>query len=1225
MKESHKSSKKLIFPILAVILFLQSYSIFANDGKVVIKNDLPNLSYDHELLLEILEAIPMSAQGKKQAALYLEIIRQQEKMIKEYQLKKNLVSFYPAIRSAIFEIKNTAKHLFDLTKHYHPVLPTTLKDLILKPTYSLEKELIKRLEMSSEDREALNNKTKRLYAQQSYIARKNSLKDHLAKIKALLTKPGKPGPVCYVSYAWPSPENKEEYWVQPFLSILYNHLTAAGIRMVMDIRDNEPGASIYQFMQKYYEGNHVLLIGTESLLQKHYSPVLHAVKTELNIISRKAEEDSKTYNHSRLCPLLLSGTIRSSFPEIYDKYSTVRDAREGGYMAMLRGLVDWTYKQQICPVGEDKSTYEKIWKDLEVEHLKVLQELDTEKEISIGYHRQSLQNLKEDTQFQAVQAQEQAKHSSAVGAKIIGVLMESQGLDIKQLYSEYGEQYQRPSITPDFVERQVLWKKIVTHFNKADQQILTLSAHGLGGMGKTELARYYYLNPLRPYVIRAWFNAENKKQLYAQYVELAKLHGIEYSKEMPIEEQARSVKSWLDRQKDCLLVYDNVPDAKQLEGLLPEQGKHHILITSRNEVDWPMHQKLDIDVMEQEEAIALICRITDCSKIHPRLPELVNTLGYLPLALAQAGAYIAEKQTSIEDYLELYRKYQSILMSDETLARNPKHEPVWVTFNMNFEALGKDCPSALTILKQVSWLDASVVPELLLKTMLSDTKTGSADLLWAEVKRYIGHYSLMRVDSNKHTLSMHRFLQDILRSKQGKVERKKILNQIALSIKSIYGSYENSEIVDVDINIAKLALPHIAITISHLKKYSNKIELNNFKLKSILAVFYEKLGKYQDSLKYYRKVLKIKKRLYIENHLDTGKSLNRVGMVYKELGQFEKALKYSKKALKIVQNLYSGDNLEIANFLNNLGMVYDESGQPQEALKYFQQALEMRQALYIGNHLDIASSLNNIGDVYCYLSQYKEALKYLKQALTMFQALNFDNHAYAVHSLNNLGKVYLQLGQYEEALKYCKTVLKTRKAQYSGNHPDIADSIFNLGIIYTRLGQYKKALNYSEKGLKMSQDLYSENHPAILAFLHNIGSVYEALGKHPEALKYYHQVLEMAQFVYSYNNPATAHILNSVGIAYKNLNQYEKALEYSEQSVRIMKNLNIENHPSIAISFHTLGDIYKDLGKYKMGLNYYQQSLKMRERLYADNPSHPDIRRVKEDIKKLEKELRSIK
>jgi len=118
--------------------------------------------------------------------------------------------------------------------------------------------------------------------------------------------------------------------------------------MIMDIRSNKPGQDISRFMRKYKDSNHIILIGTESLLQKHASHKAHAVKTELSIINERFEQDMEQLGESRIYPLLISGTHKSSFPEIYDKYRTVRESREMmGYTLLLKNLIEWLYSLKI--------------------------------------------------------------------------------------------------------------------------------------------------------------------------------------------------------------------------------------------------------------------------------------------------------------------------------------------------------------------------------------------------------------------------------------------------------------------------------------------------------------------------------------------------------------------------------------------------------------------------------------------------------------------------------------------------------------------------------------------------------------------------------------------------------------------------------------------------------------------------------------------------------------
>ena len=1180
-----------------------------------IKNNLPVITYNYEKKLSVLNKIPMEETVKREAVLYLETIRGKVQEIESYQGEEDPEVHYSDMQGCVLLIDNTIEELYKLTEHYHDTLPNTLKRLIVASLATFKADLRERSIMTVKDKEELQFKTNRLCAEQSYIAREGLLENHLFNIRTLLTKPGNPSPCCYISYAWPSLENKEtEYFVQPFLTTLYNHLTAAGVRMVMDIRDNKPGASIYEFMGRYRDGNPIILVGTESLLQKHYSPVLHAVKTELSIINRRHGEDQKVYGNSRIYPMLLSGNMHTSFPEVYDKNSTVKDAREQRYVLLIKNLLDWLYKNLLSKVQEG---YNKLWQEVESKYPELYKPLEVnkvKKELSLGYHHKRLDQLKEESQYKAVQAQEQTKHSDAVGAKMVGVLMESQGLNPKGLYAAFGKQYQRPSITLDFIEREKLWDKMVTHFNfnNPDQQILTLSAQGLGGMGKTELARHYYLNPPNPYTLRAWFNAENKDQLYAEYVELGKSYGIDFSEKAPIQEQAMHIKRWLERQKDCLLVYDNALGSKELEGVLPEEGKHHILITSRNSVGWPAHQQLEVDVMEEGEAIDLICKITGCKKDTPGIKDLVNILQYMPLALAQAGAYMAEKKTSIRKYLDRYSKYKAELLGNENLSKSPKHAAVWVTFNMNFKALKKKCPSALTTLKQASWLAASVIPEILLESMIEGSKDEHLDLLWDDVKGYISRYSLMRIDAQEEKLSMHRLVQDILRSQQQKAESKNMLEQIAVSIKDVYPKNDKTR---GDIALVKLLLSHMEILLFHLKPFFNERECADFNLKYYLGDTYYTLGNYIKAEEHFLTNLLVQQTIDEVNHSEVATSLSSIGNVYESLGKHQKALKYLKEALVMKKSIYGVNHPEIATLLNNIGTVYDSLGKHQKALKYLDKALIMKRNIYEGIHPSIAASLSSIGNVYYTLGEDQRTLKYLEEGLKMKEAIYRGNHPSIATSLHNIGNVYSRSREHQKALEYFKKALVMKQDIYPGDHSSVAISLGSIGNVYSRLGEHQKALKYLEEALVMERVIYPGNHLEVATSLGSIGNVYSRLGKHQKALKYLEEGLKMKEAIYEGNHPSIATSLNNIGAVYYSLGKHQEALKYLEEGLVKSQAIYEGNHPSVASSFHNIGNVYYSLREDQKALKHLEKALVMCKAIYPEN--HPSVASLLGIIKKV--------
>jgi len=146
----------------------------------------------------------------------------------------------------------------------------------------------------------------RSLAEQSYYSRWNSLISHLNQIKELLYVPGEPRPYCY---SWQTREH--EYWLQPFLLTLYDHLTEAGIRVIMDLKPKD------DFIKEYgRRRNYVILIGTESLLLRYYSDTNNIERKIISILNKKIIEDHETYGYSRVSPLLLSGIEETAFPYI---------------------------------------------------------------------------------------------------------------------------------------------------------------------------------------------------------------------------------------------------------------------------------------------------------------------------------------------------------------------------------------------------------------------------------------------------------------------------------------------------------------------------------------------------------------------------------------------------------------------------------------------------------------------------------------------------------------------------------------------------------------------------------------------------------------------------------------------------------------------------------------------------------------------------------------------
>ncbi|MFI6739132.1 tetratricopeptide repeat protein [Nonomuraea sp. NPDC050451] len=182
--------------------------------------------------------------------------------------------------------------------------------------------------------------------------------------------------------------------------------------------------------------------------------------------------------------------------------------------------------------------------------------------------------------------------------------------------------------------------------------VMTLAICGLGGIGKSELALQYAHAHRDDYELIWWIAAENTSQVRSGLVELgralaAACRGLDGPASLaPLAEQdaLAYTLAWLTGRRRWLLVFDNVEDPHALDPHLGRLEKGHVLITSRRATGWDtISGQIPLPELSPQEAVALLAdRIGSPNSETAHLESLADELGFLPLALVQAGGYIAE-------------------------------------------------------------------------------------------------------------------------------------------------------------------------------------------------------------------------------------------------------------------------------------------------------------------------------------------------------------------------------------------------------------------------------------------------------------------------------------------------------------------------------------------------------------------------------------------------------
>ncbi|KAF1352616.1 P-loop containing nucleoside triphosphate hydrolase protein [Delphinella strobiligena] len=471
-----------------------------------------------------------------------------------------------------------------------------------------------------------------------------------------------------------------------------------------------------------------------------------------------------------------------------------------------------------------------------------------------------------------------------------------------------------------------------------------LALFGIGGVGKSQIViEYCYrLRERSPDTWVLWVHASSAARF---------------------EEGIRDMAD----QGTWLLVLDNADEANYLfqppgEGrttkrhvdYLPACEHGSIVMTTRNR-DMASRFVADDDVitvspMRAELALALLERKSERQSDTASARQLVDALEGMPLAIAQAAAYIKQRgpRSSVQQYLEEFErseKSQTSLLdvNMRELGRDREAEnSIIMTWQISFEHIRQSRQSAADLLSLMSFFDHQSIPESVLRardiTRLStgretkqtrsndDDSTDSsseppADKDFEEDIITLCNYSFISDTLDGTTFEMHRLVQ--LATRKWLKLRKQHIYWLEQSLWNLNAALPNSNYENwVE---CRALYPHVKLAFD-LKPKSQDACLQWASISNKAAVFVLHQGLARDAERFAKGSTKLRGELLGKEHPDTLISIANLASTYWKQGQWKEAEELFVSVIETRKRVLGEEHPDTLTGMANLAATYEEQG-----------------------------------------------------------------------------------------------------------------------------------------------------------------------------------------------------------------------------------------------------------------------------------------------------------
>ncbi|MFJ6393974.1 tetratricopeptide repeat protein [Streptomyces sp. NPDC091972] len=636
----------------------------------------------------------------------------------------------------------------------------------------------------------------------------------------------------------------------------------------------------------------------------------------------------------------------------------------------------------------------------------------------------------------------------------------------------------------------------------------TVVLRGMGGTGKTQVATEFaadmlakaradvdsaslststqHADPVASSLARidlvVWVTADRIEHIVSTYARAWRA----VTGQLPLGDadgEAASFLSWLaTTPRHWLVILDDVPDVGTLRDWWPPRtASGRCVVTTRsNDAAWHTEHRVCVDVGLYSRATS---RRYLQSVLGPKglehdpthLGRLADDLGHLPLALAQAAAYLCEDHSlTIERYRDLLADrtlhLTDVLPEDSSLPDAQQHT-VAAAWHLSVQRANELAPAGVArpLLTVLCLLDTHAVPTAMLSTpallKYLDTQQPSGRQRPTSAHHATRALRVLRrlnlvtpaprgTDDQDDLISMHQLVQRAVRESAQPSELNVAVRAAADALEETWPPGVHY----ADTVVGRALMSSAACLIAHDTADALWDEQGPHRVLTRLGLQLQGTGRRHQGLLHYKSMLRTARRQLGDNHPGTLLLRSDIACLQAEDGDVSAAVRELRAVLAVQRRLLGDEHSHVLTTLNNLahwrGMAGDHAG----AVAEYDRLLNTLRRLSAPAEEDILATRRNRAHYMTRCGRESEALPELRAVVKGTMRISGPRHPRTMAARNALASCLGLLGHHKEAIEILTLVLADQHEVHGELHAEVLITRCNLAQQRGRAGHHGQAI-----------------------------------------------------------------------------------------------------------------------------------------------------------------------